>query len=149
MLSLVDKNLKIECFNRVKQNFIDLCKHSYGNLIVLLSFDIYETEKINMLITYVIDNVNHLSIQKNSYKVVEKVINMLNDERKQKLTFEIFNLLKINIMIKNIYGKYILTKCFENQIEDEKILVRSYVNNNLWMLNEKDQELLIDFLESI
>ena len=77
-------------------------------------------ESCASIVKSIIDNVCALSVQKYSSNVAEKIIELLDEEKKEKISQELFYSNKLLSVLKSKYGRYVLQKALKSIGEKQK-----------------------------
>ena len=72
------------------------------------------------MINIIIENICGLSVQKYSSNVAEKIIELLDEEKKEKISQELFYSNKLLSVLKSKYGRYVLQKALKSIGEKQK-----------------------------
>lgn len=104
----------------ITENCLEIAQNPFGNYAIQYILDTWEEKDCIDVINIIIENICSLSKQKFSSNVVEKIIELINDEKRKKIFDEFFNETKILGLLKNKYGKYVLQKSVKCMNEEQK-----------------------------
>ena len=111
---------KIKISNALTENCLEIAQDPYGNYAIQYILDEWTSSECKNVVTIIIENICSLSKQKFSSNVVEKIIELIDEERRQLIFTEIFNEAKLYGLIKNKYGKYVIQKSIKSMTYQQK-----------------------------
>ena len=92
---------------------LEISQNPYGNYAIQYVLEEWKSEDCGEIIDIIIDNIFELSKQKFSSNVVEKTIELIDSNRKDKIISKILEETCINVLIRNKFGKYVVQKTFK------------------------------------
>jgi hypothetical protein len=110
MLLIVDVNsikVKTLTYDFICANFLLVSKNQYGNYIVQLIFEIWGLNQI-CLLNIIKQNIIKLSIDKFSCNIVERLLEITDDNLKLEMIKEIFMNNRAHKLVSNKYGMMIM-----------------------------------------
>ena len=144
-----DKTQKNQILKIFSKNCVEISQSPYGNYAIQYILDEWGVEECASIVKSIIDNICTLSIQKYSSNVSEKIIELL-DENKKALCFkQLFFNSKILVVIKNKYGRYVLQKAIKMMNDRQKCEIKNkLVNLDVSSMKEKNRiKFFLSFLE--
>ena len=104
---------KIKISNVLIDKCLSIAQNPYGNYAIQYVLEEWKSEDCGEIIDIIIDNIFELSKQKFSSNVVEKIIELIDVTRKEKIISKILDENCINVLIRNKFGKYVVQKTFK------------------------------------
>jgi hypothetical protein len=130
-INLHDKIKKI-----IKENIYDLILHPYGNYVIQSAVENWENKDLYEIINLLNKRFITFSLQKFSSNVVERCIEKSDDILNNYIN-EVCSSNKINEIMKNNYGNYVIQKALKLSSGKSKKLLVITVQNNINKLKEK------------
>ena len=136
--------------NIVKENSMEIIKHTYGNFIIqsiIENWDLNEIKEIiNLYIQYLID----LSMEKFASNVIERCIERDSDILLRFIN-DLVNSNRISELMKDNYGNFVVQKALKLASGYSKNILIMEISNNVYKLNNKKliykwKSLLIPYL---
>ena len=129
---------------KIISNFITLAENPFGNYGIQYLMEIWNNNDLEGVKEKILENVHKLSLQQFSSNVIEKAIEIFEEESRnqiiKKLCFEGNYLL---ILIKNKFGKFVLNKAIKYMKMDIKnefeIYLINDINNNNYKAKDKNK----------
>ena len=81
---------KTEIINILTDNVIEISQSLYGNYVIQFLFEAWGTSQCEKIVDIIIENICILSVQKYSSNVAEKIIELLDEKKREKLSDEMF-----------------------------------------------------------
>ena len=110
------------------ENVIEISQSPYGNYAIQFLFESWGISHCEKMINIIIENICALSVQKYSSNVAEKIIELLDEEKKEKISQELFYSNKLLSVLKNKYGRYVLQKALKSMGEKQKEEIAKFYN---------------------
>ena len=111
---------KSEIIKILTENVIEVSQSPYGNYAIQFLFEAWGISQCDKMINIIIENICGLSVQKYSSNVAEKIIELLDEEKKEKISQELFYSNKLLSVLKSKYGRYVLQKALKSIGEKQK-----------------------------
>jgi hypothetical protein len=129
---------------KIITNFITLAENPFGNYGIQYLMEIWNNNDLKDIKEKIVENVYKLSLQQFSSNVIEKAIEIFEEETRnqiiKKLCFEGNFLL---VLIKNKFGKFVLNKAIKYMKMDIKnefeIYLINDINNNNYKAKDKNK----------
>lgn len=137
-------NNKKRINEKIINNFVTLAESPFGNYGVQYLMEIWNINELKDINEKIMENIYKLSLQQYSSNVVEKAIEILDEENKKKLIKKLcFENNFIIILLKNKFGKFVLNKAIkfmkiDMKKEFENYLI-NYINNNIYKNKDKSK----------
>ena len=103
------KNKK-RIIEEIVKNFVVLAESPYGNYGIQYIMDIWNINELNDFIKKIMENINKLSIQHFSSNVVEKAIEKMHEEDREKMIIRLCFEDNFILLLKNKFGRFVLQK---------------------------------------
>ena len=136
--TLVNNKKRIN--EEIDKNFIVLAESPFGNYGIQYLMENWEKNELNNIKNKILENIYKLSIQKFSSNVVEKAIEIFDEEKMiKKLCFEG----KFITLLKNKFGRFVLYKAINsmkiNLKNEFEIYLKNNINNNVYSQKDKNK----------
>ena len=142
----IEENKK-EIIHILTDNVIAISQNPYGNYVIQFLFEAWGISQCDKMVDIIIENISMLSIQKYSSNVAEKIIELLDEEKREKLSEELFYNNKLMAVLKNKYGRYVLQKALKSMGKKQKEEIAKYYNNKS-NLSSIEKSKLMAFISS-
>ena len=136
--TLVNNKKRIN--EEIEKNFIVLAESPFGNYGIQFLMENWDKNELNNIKNKILENIYKLSIQKFSSNVVEKAIEIFDEEKMiKKLCFEG----KFITLLKNKFGRFVLYKAISsmkiNLKNEFEIYLKNNINNNVYSQKDKNK----------
>ena len=139
---------KQKLINALTENCLEISQDPYGNYAIQYILDEWSQDDCSKVVNIIIENICSLSKQKFSSNVVEKIIELIDEERKQIIFNELFNEAKLNSLIKNKYGKYVIQKSVKSMnCQQKKNIIKILEKISASSTNIKEKKMLASLIE--
>ena len=135
----------------ITNNFVLLAQSPFGNYAIQFLMEKLKSNELNEIFFVLNENIFKLSVQQFSSNVVEKAIEKMDEINREKTLEKLFFQGKFIFLLKNKFGKFVITKAFnymnkelKNKFEFD--LVNS-INNGIY--NHKDKNRIKKFLVKV
>ena len=136
-------NNKKRIIEEIVKNFVVLANSPFGNYGIQYIMDNWNQNELNDFIKKIMENIYKLSIQQFSSNVVEKAIEKIDDESREKMIRKLCFESNFIILLKNKFGRFVLQKAinhmspelkneFENNLVDK-------INSNIYSHKDKNK----------
>ena len=128
--------------NEFIKNFIVLAESPFGNYGIQYLIENWDKDMLNDIKNILIDNIYQLSMQQYSSNVVEKAIEILEPEYREKMIQMLCFEKHLTTLLKNKFGRFVLYKAInfmDNQLKSkfENKLINN-INDNIYNNKEKN-----------
>ena len=130
---------KIKIQNIITKNCIQLATNPFGNYLIQYLFQVWKDEDIEKINNIIIENANFLIKQKYSSNIIEKAIDLYDNNNKQKLIRSLIFGGDILDIIKNQYGHYVINKVLKYMDERLKFEIETILINQLPNMSKKEK----------
>ena len=130
----IDNMTKIT--NIITEYCIEIALDPYGNYVIQYLFEEWDKNCIAPIIDILIENISSLSIQKFSSNVSEKLIELVDDDKKVIIFNKLFAERELLSVLKNKYGRFVLQKAVKIMQKEKK----EEIKNSLSRLNLSSQK---------
>ena len=130
----IDNMTKIT--NIITEYCIEIAQDPYGNYVIQYLFEEWDKNCIAPIIDILIENISSLSIQKFSSNVSEKLIELVDDDKKVIIFNKLFAERELLSVLKNKYGRFVLQKAVKIMQKEKK----EEIKNSLSQLNLSSQK---------
>ena len=142
---------KTRIMEEILNNFVILAESPFGNYGIQYLMENWNKYELNDIKNKIIENIYKLSIQQFSSNVVEKAIEIFDDESRETMIKKICFDSNFIILLKNKFGRFVLHKAI-NYMKDElkkkfEIYLINNINNNVY--NNRDRNKVRKFLMKI
>lgn len=130
--------------DKVVNNFILLAENPYGNYGVQYLMELWKENELKDIRDKIIENIQELSLQQFSSNVVEKAIEIFNNENRENILKKLCldNKLIINL-INNKFGKFVLNKAIKfmkvDMINKLEAFLNKDINDNIYKGKDKNK----------
>ena len=134
---------KIRINAEISKNFVDLAESPFGNYGIQYLMENWNKKDLNEIKLKIMENIYKLSIQQFSSNVVEKAIEIFDDETREKMIQKLCFDSNFIILLKNKFGRFVLNKainCMNINIKNEfEIYLINNINNNVYCHKDKNK----------
>ena len=140
--TLVSNKNKIN--DKVTNNFILLAESPYGNYGVQYLMELWKENELKDIGSKIIENIQELSLQQFSSNVVEKAIEVFNNENRENILKKLcFDYKLIINLINNKFGKFVLNKAIKfmkvDMINEFEASLNKDINENIYKGKDKNK----------
>ena len=144
-------NNKKRINNEIVKNFLILAENPFGNYGIQYLIENWNKNELNDIKLKIIESLYQLSIQQYSSNVVEKAIEIFDDETREIIIKKIFFNDNFIILLKKKFGRFVLQKAISymemNLKKNLEIFLMNNINNNIY--SHKDKNKVKKFLMKI
>ena len=144
-------NNKKRINDEIVQNFVILAESPFGNYGIQYLMENWNKNELNEIKQKIIENIYQLSVQQYSSNVVEKAIEIFDDETREIIINKLFFDDNFIILLKKKFGRFVLNKAFSymemNLKKKLEIFLINNINNNKY--SNKDKIKIKKFLMKI
>ena len=145
--NFIKTNTLIENKKRINEeivkNFVILAESPFGNYGIQYIIENWNKNELNDIKRKIIENIYKLSVQQFSSNVVEKAIEVFNDEQREKMIRKLCFEGNFIILLKNKFGRFVLHKAISymsfNLKNDFEIYLINNINNNVYSHKDKNK----------
>ena len=112
-------------------NFIALAESPYGNYGIQYIMDNWDMNQLNDFIKKIMENIYKLSRQQFSSNVVEKAIEKLDDETREKMIRKLCFENNFILLLKNKFGRFVLQKSINYMNQNLRNEFENYIINKI------------------
>ena len=112
-------------------NFITLAESPFGNYGIQFLMENWDKDMLKDIKDKIIDNLCRLSIHQFSSNVVEKAIEIFDEEYKEKIIKKLCFEDDFIVFLRNKFGRFVLCKAINYMKDDLKIELENKLKNNL------------------
>jgi len=134
----------------IEKNCLEIIQNPFGNYIIQHVLDEWGYVICKDVVKVIQTNITSLSMQKFSSNVVEKCLDMLDQNTRKGWIKDIFNFSKLTALLKNKYGNFVLQKTIQVMSPKEKAEMKESLVKKLENISNKEKnriKSLIDLLE--
>ena len=128
--------------------FVDLAQNPFGNYGIQYIMENWDNNDLNDIKNKIIENIYELSIQQFSSNVVEKALEINDEENRQKMIRKLCFNDNFIFLLKNKFGRFVLHKAINymntNSKNEFELLLINNINNNVY--NNKDKNKVKKFV---
>ena len=147
--TLVNNKKRIN--EEIVKNFIVLAESPFGNYGIQYLMENWNKNELNDIRKKIMENIYKLSVQQFSSNVVEKAIEIFDDEHREKMIRKLCFEGNFIILLKNKFGRFVLHKAISymkiNLKNEFEIYLKNNINNNVY--NHKDKNKVKKFVMKI
>ena len=136
-------NNKIRINDEIKKNFVVLAESPFGNYGIQYLMDNWNKNELNDMKKKILENVYKLSVQQYSSNVVEKGIEIFDEESREKIIKKLCFEGNFILLLKNKFGRYVLNKAINymrmNLKNEFEIFLINNINNNVYCHKDKNK----------
>ena len=144
-------NNKKRINDEIVQNFVILAESPFGNYGIQYLMENWNKNELNEIKQKIIENICQLSVQQYSSNVVEKAIEIFDDETREIIIKKLFFDDNFIILLKKKFGRFVLHKAVNfmemNLKKKVEIFLINNINNNKY--SNKDKNKVKKFLMKI
>ena len=139
--TLVNNKKRIN--EEIIKNFVILAESPFGNYGIQYLMENWNKTELNDIKKKIIENIYKLSIQQFSSNVVEKGIEIFDDESREKIIKKLCFEGNFIILLKNKFGRFVLNKAINymklNLKNEFEIYLLNNINNNSYCHKDKNK----------
>ena len=145
------QNNKQRIIEEIVQNFNVLAESPFGNYGIQYLMENWNKNDLNDIKNIIMENIYKLSMQQYSSNVVEKAIEIFEEDVKERMIKKICFENNFIAILKNKFGRFVIYKAIEYMREDLKkkfeLFLINNINNNIF--SSKDKSKVKKFLMKI
>ena len=132
----------------VTNNFVLLAQSPFGNYAIQFLLEKLNSNELNELFGVLNENIYKLSVQQFSSNVVEKALEKMDEITREKTLDKLFFQGKFIILLKNKFGKFVISKAVSYMPQELKTKFEFELVNNInkGLYNHKDKNRVKKFL---
>ena len=132
----------------VTNNFVLLAQSPFGNYAIQFLLEKLNSNELNELFGVLNENIYKLSVQQFSSNVVEKALEKMDEITREKILDKLFFQGKFIILLKNKFGKFVISKAVSYMPQELKTKFEFELVNNInkGIYNHKDKNRIKKFL---
>jgi hypothetical protein len=132
----------------ITNNFVLLAQSPFGNYAIQFLLEKLKSNELNELFEVLNENIFKLSVQQYSSNVVEKAIEKMDEVNRGKTLEKLFFQGKFIILLKNKFGKFVISKAVSYMPQELKNKFEFDLVNNInnGVYNHKDKNRVKKFL---
>lgn len=132
----------------VTNNFVLLAQSPFGNYAIQFLLEKLNSNELNELFGVLNENIYKLSVQQFSSNVVEKALEKMDEITREKILDKLFFQGKFIILLKNKFGKFVISKAVSYMPQELKTKFEFELVNNInkGLYNHKDKNRVKKFL---
>ena len=132
----------------VTNNFVLLAQSPFGNYAIQFLLEKLNSNELNELFGVLNENIYKLSLQQFSSNVVEKALEKMDEITREKILDKLFFQGKFIILLKNKFGKFVISKAVSYMPQELKTKFEFELVNNInkGLYNHKDKNRVKKFL---
>lgn len=142
-----DLTMRNALLNYIQSNCLEIIQSPFGNYVIQHILDKWGCGIAKDIIETIIKNIVSLSMQKFSSNVVEKCLDIVNDDIRHRLIHEVFNIGKISSLIKNKFGNFVLQKAIKLMEDSERKEIRDSLMKGIECSSNKEKLRLTSLIE--
>ena len=136
-------NNKKRINEEISKNFVILAESPFGNYGIQYIMENWNKNELNDIKKKIIDNLYKLSIQQFSSNVVEKGIEIFDEDSRDKIIKKLCFEGNFIILLKNKFGRFVLNKAINYMKTDLKnefeVYLINNINNNVYCHKDKNK----------
>ena len=145
------QNNKQRIIEEIVQNFNVLAESPFGNYGIQYLMENWNKNDLNDIKNKIMENIYKLSMQQYSSNVVEKAIEIFEEDVKERMIKKICFESNFVVILKNKFGRFVIHKAIEYMRDDLKkkfeLFLINNINNNIF--SNKDKSKVKKFLMKI
>jgi len=132
----------------ITNNFVLLAQSPFGNYAIQFLLEKLNSNELNELFGVLNENIYKLSVQQFSSNVVEKALEKMDEITREKILDKLFFQGKFIILLKNKFGKFVISKAVSYMPQELKTKFEFELVNNInkGIYNHKDKNRVKKFL---
>jgi len=134
-----DPNIKKRILSIIEKNCLEIIQNPFGNYIIQHILDEWGPETCKDVTKVIHTNIISLSMQKFSSNVVEKCMDIIDNNTRYAWIQDLFNFSKISSLLKNKYGNFVLQKAIMVMSENEKKEIKDYLLKKISLISNKEK----------
>lgn len=131
----------------IQSNCLEIIQSPFGNYVIQHILDKWGCDIAQEIIETIIKNIVSLSMQKFSSNVVEKCLDIANDDIRYRLIHELFNVGKISSLLKNKFGNFVLQKAIKLMNDAERKEIKENLTKGIESSSNKEKNRLTSLIE--
>ena len=131
--------------NIIKENCLEISQDPYGNYVIQYLFEELDKKTISPIIDILVENISSLSVQKFSSNVSEKLIELVDDYKKEIIFNKLFKEKVLLSLLNNKYGRFVLQKAVKIMQKDKKDEIKNLLLH-INLSSQKESNHLKSFL---
>ena len=139
--TLIENKKRI--YDKITNNFITLAESPFGNYGIQYLMEIWNNDGLKEIQKKIMENIHELSLQQFSSNVIEKAIEIFEENRIEIIKKLCFDEKFIIILIKNKFGKYVLNKAIKymklDMKNEFKLKLINNIKNNCYKNKDKNR----------
>ena len=117
----------------------------YGNYVIQYLFEELDKKTISPIIDILVENISSLSVQKFSSNVSEKLLELVDDYKKEIIFNKLFKERVLLSLLNNKYGRFVLQKAVKIMQKDKKDEIKNLLLH-INLSSQKESNHLKSFL---
>ena len=135
----------VKITNIIKENFLEISQDPYSNYVIQYLFEELDKKTISPIIDILVENISSLSVQKFSSNVSEKLIELVDDYKKEIIFNKLFKEKVLLSLLNNKYGRFVLQKAVKIMQKDKKDEIKNLLLH-INLSSQKESNHLKSFL---
>ena len=135
----------VKITNIIKENCFEISQDPYGNYVIQYLFEELDKKTISPIIDILVENISSLSVQKFSSNVSEKLIELVDDYKKEIIFNKLFKERVLLSLLNNKYGRFVLQKAVKIMQKDKKDEIKNLLLH-INLSSQKESNHLKSFL---
>ena len=136
-------NNKIRINDEIKKNFVMLAESPFGNYGIQYLMDNWNKNELNDIKKKILENIYKLSVQQYSSNVVEKGIEIFDEESREQIIKKLCFEGNFILLLKNKFGRFVLNKAINymrmNLKNEFEVFLINNINNNVYCHKDKNK----------
>ena len=136
-------NNKIRINEEIKKNFVVLAESPFGNYGIQYLMDNWNKNELNDIKKKILENIYKLSVQQYSSNVVEKGIEIFDEESREQIIKKLCFEGNFILLLKNKFGRFVLNKAINymrmNLKNEFEVFLINNINNNVYCHKDKNK----------
>ena len=136
-------NNKIRINVEIKKNFVVLAESPFGNYGIQYLMDNWNKNELNDIKKKILENIYKLSVQQYSSNVVEKGIEIFDEESREQIIKKLCFEGNFILLLKNKFGRFVLNKAINymrmNLKNEFEVFLINNINNNVYCHKDKNK----------
>ena len=113
----------------ISENCIEIAQNPYGNYGIQYILEEWGINICESIVKIIINNICSLSTQKYSSNVSEKIIGLLDEDKQNLISQELFLSNKFIFVLRSKYGRYVIQKAIKILNKKQKDDIYNYLSN--------------------
>ena len=136
-------NNKIRINDEIIKNFVVLVESPFGNYGIQYLMDNWNKNELNDIKKKILENIYKLSVQQYSSNVVEKGIEIFDEESREQIIKKLCFEGNFILLLKNKFGRFVLNKAINymrmNLKNEFEVFLINNINNNVYCHKDKNK----------